>query len=78
MPEEKETLSGQELRVIANLTVELTRLRQNECKHQAVENFAPTLFYKICLYFCWLKDGITPPRDIMMELFNPEEKKEEE
>ena len=35
------------LRVIASLTVELTRLRQNECKHLCVENVAPEIFGKL-------------------------------
>lgn len=33
-----------ELQVIADLTVRLTELRQNECKYLSVENFAPPLF----------------------------------
>ena len=34
----------EDLRVIANLVVHLTELRQNEVKHLCIENFAPDLF----------------------------------
>ncbi len=34
----------EELKVIANLTVELVKLRQNECKHLAVENIGPEIW----------------------------------
>ena len=40
-------MSIEELREIFAMTVELTRLRQNECKHLAVENFAPELLGKL-------------------------------
>ncbi len=33
-----------ELKEICRLTVQLTELRQNECKHLCIENFAPDLF----------------------------------
>jgi hypothetical protein len=36
-----------ELRELCAMTVELTRLRQNECKHLAIENFAPELLGKL-------------------------------
>ena len=36
-----------ELRELCTLTVELTRLRQNECKHLCIENFAPELLGKL-------------------------------
>lgn len=43
--------SIEELRALCGLTVELTRLRQNECKHLAVENFATKMFGKLmCEY----------------------------
>lgn len=32
---------------ICRLTVELTKLRQNECKHLCIENFAPELFGRL-------------------------------
>lgn len=35
------------LKMIGEMTVELTRLRQNECKHLAVENIAPEIFEKL-------------------------------
>ena len=37
-------MDARELREICDLTVKLTALRQNECKHLCVENFAPKLF----------------------------------
>lgn len=37
----------EELRELCRLTVELTRLRQNECKHLCIENFAPELLGKL-------------------------------
>ena len=37
----------EELRELCTLTVELTRLRQNECKHLCIENFAPELLGKL-------------------------------
>lgn len=40
-------MSEAELRQICQLTVELTRLRQNECKHLSIENIAPELFRKL-------------------------------
>jgi len=41
----------EELSEICKLTVELTRLRQNECKHLCIENFAPELMKKLILEF---------------------------
>jgi len=32
---------------LVDLTVRLTQLRQNECKHLAIENFGPELFGKL-------------------------------
>ena len=40
-------MSIDELRELCTLTVELTRLRQNECKHLCIENFAPELLGKL-------------------------------
>lgn len=34
----------EQLKVIAGMTVKLTELRQNECKHLCVENIAPEIF----------------------------------
>ncbi len=34
----------EEFAEICKLTVELTRLRQNECKHLCVENLGPEIF----------------------------------
>lgn len=35
------------LKQICDLTVELTRLRQNEVKHLCIENYAPKLFGRL-------------------------------
>jgi hypothetical protein len=40
-------MNTEELRELCTLTVELTRLRQNECKHLYIENFAPELLGKL-------------------------------
>lgn len=40
-------MDTEELRELCTLTVELTRLRQNECKHLCIENFAPELLGKL-------------------------------
>ena len=37
----------EELRELFSVTVELTRMRQNECKHLFIENFAPELLGKL-------------------------------
>jgi hypothetical protein len=36
-----------ELRVLGDMTVALTKLRQNECKHLCVENAAADIFSKL-------------------------------
>jgi hypothetical protein len=42
-------MTNDTLRAIADLTVELTKLRQAECKHLAIENFGPELFHALIL-----------------------------
>lgn len=37
----------EELKEICKLTVELTRLKQNECAHLCIENVAPEIFEKL-------------------------------
>lgn len=37
-------MTSDELKAICEMTVELTKLRQNGCKHLCIENFAPELF----------------------------------
>jgi len=39
--------SRDELEVCAELVSRLTELRQNECKHLCIENYAPELLEKI-------------------------------
>ena len=41
------TIDIEELKVICDLTVRLTELRQNECKHLCVENFASKCFSEL-------------------------------
>ena len=41
------TLSPAELTIIKDLTIELTKLRQNKVGHLAIENFAPQVFQKL-------------------------------
>ncbi len=44
-------MSAEELRALCKMTVELTRLRQNECKNLAIQNFATEMFGKLmCEY----------------------------
>jgi hypothetical protein len=40
-------IGADDLRELCALTVELTRLRQNECKHLCIENFAPGILQKL-------------------------------
>lgn len=40
-------MSIEELKELCALTVELTKLRQAECKHLCIENFAPELLGKL-------------------------------
>ncbi|EIU1689811.1 TPA: hypothetical protein L3822_005647 [Pseudomonas aeruginosa] len=41
------SMSPENLAVLADMTVRLLELRQNECKHLVVEDSAPTLFGKL-------------------------------
>lgn len=50
-------MDTEQLREICNLTVELTALRQKECGHLAVENFAPELFAKLIGEFSMAESG---------------------
>ena len=40
-------MSIEEFKELCKLTVELTKLRQNECKHLCIENFAPELLARL-------------------------------
>jgi len=46
-----------ELRIIKDLTIELTKLRQNECKHLAIENCSPQIFYGLLYVFFKFKNN---------------------
>lgn len=37
----------EELRELCELTIQLTKLRQNECKHLCIENIAPDILRKL-------------------------------
>lgn len=56
---ERMPLPVEELKVIADLTVRLTQLRQNECKHLAVENVGPEIWRNL------LMATYPPPRVIV-------------
>ena len=47
----------EELREICELTYHLTELRQKECKHLAIENFAPDMFFKLLTLLDLYKKG---------------------
>ena len=40
-------INAEILRIICSATIKLTELRQNECKHLCIENFAPVIFGKL-------------------------------
>jgi len=40
-------MKSEELKEICDLTLELVRLLQNECKHLCVENVAPIIFERL-------------------------------
>lgn len=44
---ERNPIPPDELRVLADLTVELVKLRQLECKHLCVENAGPEIWKKL-------------------------------
>lgn len=44
----KAQLSVEELKQVCALTVKLTELRQRDCPHLCIENFAPEVFAKLC------------------------------
>ncbi len=44
---QQRVVSCDELEKICGLVVDLTRLRQNECKHLCIENFAPDLLARL-------------------------------
>ena len=51
------SLTKEELDSICELTVKLTELRQNECGHLCIENFAPDLFYQLYSTLLSAKEG---------------------
>lgn len=44
-------MTANDVEAICTLTVELTRLRQDECKHLAVENVGPEIFGRLLREF---------------------------
>lgn len=51
-------ITTEELHEICELTVKLTALRQNECKHLSVENVAPEIFRSLLISLNDLKSGL--------------------
>ena len=62
---ERMPLPIEELKVIATLTVELVKLRQNECKHLAVENIGPEIWRNLLMV-------TYPPPRVIVEGSPPE------
>lgn len=54
----------EELRVIADMTVRLTELRQKGCGHLAVENAAPEIMRKLLTTLAMHKQGFINGDDI--------------
>lgn len=50
-------VSCDELKEICGLVVELTKLRQDGCKHLCIENFAPDLFATLLGHYSMHKQG---------------------
>jgi len=42
-------ISNEQLQIVSNLTLQLVKLRQNECKHLSIENSAPEIFRNLLL-----------------------------
>ena len=51
-------VSCDELREICDLTIRLTELRQRECKHLCVENYAPEVFLLLLSKMSMHKRGL--------------------
>ena len=51
-------VSLDELRLVSDLTIDLTRLRQEHCKHLCIENYAPELFHKLLTRMTMHKQGV--------------------
>lgn len=48
-------MTADELKIIADLTLNLTKLRQNDCAWLCIENFSPELFSKLLTVYTTLK-----------------------
>lgn len=53
------SVSIEELREVANMTVELTKVSQRGCEHLCVENFAPSVFHELLSRLAMFKQGGT-------------------
>ena len=51
-------ISISEIEAIGKLTIELTKLRQNECKHLCIENFAPGCFHALLTRLVAVQQGV--------------------
>jgi hypothetical protein len=49
------------LRHICDMTVRLTELRQAECKHLCIENYAPEIFHRLLSCYVLAKTGTLAP-----------------
>ena len=56
------SISEQELRILADLTVRLTEIRQRGCGHLSVENFATRLFLTILKNYSLARKTTRPYR----------------
>lgn len=48
-----------ELEVLADMTVRLTKLRQDHCNHLCVENVAPEIFHNLLMAYSNSKPNIS-------------------
>lgn len=55
--QQERLVSCHELKVISDLTVQLTEIRQKDCNHLCVENFAPDVFHSLLSRLAMFKNG---------------------
>ncbi len=65
----------EQLKEICSLTVRLTELRQKECGHLAIENFAPELFAKLIGEFSMAESGTYRISGEITPIFRPHDAK---
>lgn len=57
-------LSKQEMEVVSEMTIELTKLRHSTCNHLAIENFSPKLLRKLMFIVTQSKKGMLNIEDL--------------